>query len=253
MNAICYPETTKFTTKATTWGCKHEQDALKMYEAQIKALHENSNITHCGLYISYNHPLLGATPDALVECVCCGKEVVEVKCPLCAEMSSFEELACGRPAFCLEKCKTSGKLHLKHSQEYYYQCQLQLFITERAYCDFVVWSNDELFVERLSLNQFFIESSLSNAKVFYQQCILPELLGKYFSRQSKKSIRAELVPTEEDDGSWCHCKGGSMVACDNKSCHTTWFHLQCVKLSSIPRGKWYCEFCKANKIQKHEQ
>ena len=48
-----------------------------------------------------------------------------------------------------------------------------------------------------------------------------------------------LLQSEEDDGSWCHCKerkGCDMVACDSKSCTITWFRLECVNLSAVPRG-----------------
>ena len=47
---------------------------------------------------------------------------------------------------------SDGTLKLKHDHSYYYQCQMQIFSTRRAFCDFVVWSSNELHVERLTLD-----------------------------------------------------------------------------------------------------
>ena len=43
-----------------------------------------------------------------------------------------------------------------------------------------------------------------------------------------------------------------MIACDGKSCHITWYHLDCVGMtqSSVPRGKWLCPTCHENKHKK---
>ena len=65
--------------------------------------HKGLNITRSGFYVSPEHPLLDATPDGLVECAYCGKGVVEVKCPLCAEKNSLRALADDSSGFCLER------------------------------------------------------------------------------------------------------------------------------------------------------
>lgn len=79
----------KFSTQATSWGCEHEKDAIEAYKSQM-ASHGTLKISSSGFFVSIEHPFLGATPDALIECECCGPGVVEVKCPLCAEKSSIE-------------------------------------------------------------------------------------------------------------------------------------------------------------------
>ena len=35
---------------------------------------------HVAFFICVEHPFLGASPDALIECNCCGQGVMEVKC-----------------------------------------------------------------------------------------------------------------------------------------------------------------------------
>ena len=233
LKSIFYSEIHKFSTNATIWGCEHEKDALQAYKVQMLTSHEELIVTFTGFFISIEHPFLGASPDAIVKCDWCGLGVVEVKCPLCAHESSIEEVV-GAGKFCLEK-QHDGKYQLKHDNAYYYQCQLQLFVTGRSFCDFVVWTKDELHIERITLDEALIESALPIAEKFYKLCILPELLGKWYTRKqsprdsSVQPPRDPPLQIEEDDGTWCHCKerkGGDMVACDNKSCTTTWLHLE---------------------------
>ena len=81
----------------------------------------------------------------MIECECCGLGMVEVKCPLCAEKSSIEEVTENQRNFCLEACP-DGSLQLKHDHSYFYQCQLQMYVTQRGYCDFVVWTSEKLHV-----------------------------------------------------------------------------------------------------------
>ena len=75
--SVCYPELFRFKTEATKWGCRHEQLALEIYSN--KTQHENMKLSKCGFFISTEYPFLGASPDGVVECSCCGSGVCEVK------------------------------------------------------------------------------------------------------------------------------------------------------------------------------
>ena len=76
---ISYPELVKFTSKATQWGCSHENVALNFYTSKMRVHHENVSVEDCGFYISHQFLHIGASPDAIVECDCCGKGCVEIK------------------------------------------------------------------------------------------------------------------------------------------------------------------------------
>ncbi|KAG4302541.1 hypothetical protein PCK1_001125 [Pneumocystis canis] len=42
---------------------------------------------------------------------------------------------------------------------------------------------------------------------------------------------------------YCFCNQvsyGRMIACDNRNCEKEWFHWDCVRITSIPKGKWTC-------------
>lgn len=53
----------------------------------------------------------------------------------------------------------------------------------------------------------------------------------------------------EDEPVYCLCREisyGQMILCDNDACKIEWFHFQCVKLASKPKGKWYCPKCRGD-------
>ena len=267
LKSICYPDIHKFTTQATTWGCEHEKEALMSYKTQMMKNHLGFAISCCGFFVSVAHPFLGASPDALIQCDCCGEGVVEIKCPFCIRQTSLGEAALKVKNFCLDELP-GHVFKLKRDHSYYYQCQLQIFVTTRRFCDFVVWSPEELYIERITLDETLIEQAVPNANKFWRLCVLPELLGKWYTRNETSNVQLQGVndsvqvqAEEEDSGTWCYCredKGGDMIACDNKSCHTKWFHLDCVgiSISMVPNGKWLCPTChtgkqKAKPTKKH--
>uniref|UniRef100_A0A1X7TJH5 PHD-type domain-containing protein n=1 Tax=Amphimedon queenslandica TaxID=400682 RepID=A0A1X7TJH5_AMPQE len=247
IKSICYPDVYLFHNNATKYGCTHESDALLAYERKSVVLHQGFATSRCGFFVSTDYPFLGASPDGLVECSCCGKGVLEIKCPFRCKESTIKSLVDSSTDFYLKR-QSDGIFSLDHDHSYYYQCQLQMFVTDRQYCDFVVWSKEsQLHVERITLDESFIQAQMPIAMKFWRLCILPELLGKLYSRQQTMSVSEEKI--EEDQGKWCHCKqekGGEMIGCDNKTCKTKWYHIECVSMSSrsIPQGKWFCPACR---------
>ena len=79
ITSICHPELFKFRTAATTWGCDHESMARAKYKALYSLLHQNFAVSECGFFINCDHPFMGASPDALVSCLCCGEGICEIK------------------------------------------------------------------------------------------------------------------------------------------------------------------------------
>ena len=114
-------------------------------------------------------------------------------------------------------------------------------MTGHSFCDFVVWTKEVLHIERITLDEALIESALPIAEKFYKLCILPELLGKWYTWKqpprdsSVQHPRDPPLQIEEDDGTWCHCKerkGGDMVLLVTTS-HaqqhgSTWSVLDCL-------------------------
>lgn len=172
---VCYPYNLKIKSPAIQWGKDMESKAVDTYGKEFVKRHTNFQLTrHVGLVLNKLYPYFGASPDAIVHC-CCGKGTVEVKCLHRLREKRIAELD-GVPKFCL----LNGSLKKNH--EYYFQVQMQLYITGANFADFVLWSPNELYVERIFPNREFWDASFFQASEFYFKCILPELLGKYYTR-----------------------------------------------------------------------
>ncbi|XP_021352053.1 uncharacterized protein LOC110449491 isoform X1 [Mizuhopecten yessoensis] len=149
---ICFPSQAKFSTDATRWGCQHEAKALDTYCQSMNLFHDNFTCRKSGLVINPKYPYIGASPDSVVSCDCCGEGFVEVKCPYCVRSMPITE-ATDIKASCLESIDGSVRLKKKHS--YYSQVQTQIFVCDKQYCDFVVWTEQEVHIERIEPDEEF--------------------------------------------------------------------------------------------------
>ena len=211
-----------------------------------------------------------------------------LQCPYCHKNDEISD-AVGDKNFCLEE--RNGNFFLKQNHSYFYQVcvyifvhivllsssismqvQCQLFCTQRDYCDFVVWTEEDIHYERIYPDESFWMENVSRIKQFFNTAILPELVGKFYSRGSESAgststtpvespsllcdptldTSAEpsiLTPSTSSTEKFCYCQRsdaeGDMVGCDNPGCKYEWFHLQCLKLASLPTSKrWYCPDCR---------
>lgn len=133
------------------------------------------------------------------------------------------------------------------------------------YADFVVCtfpdnSKPEIHIERVLPDQHFWLDCLRKCTEFFRTCILPELLGRWYTRpcissNSQDSTQAGPSSASERTSShieaaqtYCYCQGheqegDEMIACDYPNCAIEWYHTRCLKIKSIPNGKWYCPTC----------
>ena len=79
-------------------------------------------------------------------CECCGKELCEIKCPY-KYKDAMLVAAAADSSFCPKYDHNGVHLCVDTVHAYYYQVQCQLFVTGVEYCDFVVWTTKELFVQ----------------------------------------------------------------------------------------------------------
>ena len=86
---------------------------------------------------------------------------------------------------------------------------------------------------------------------------MPELVGKWYTRAAsipqsqhvpERDIQApEGSSQSESRTTWCYCNGeeeGKMIACDDDQCLIQWFHTSCLKITNVPKGKWFCPDCR---------
>lgn len=231
---ICYPLECTFKTAATEWGKKHEKDALEAYKHENQICHEQLELKPVGLCVHPDYPYFGASPDALVSCSCCGSGCVEVKCPYVLRKKSIEEMTMNSSFFLKQ---SENGISLDKSHTYYFQIQQQMAVTKTFYCDFVVWSpSNELFVERVQFDAEFWHFHSEKSAQFHKKVIMPELLGKYFTQNSEKTLTYCICKSTEDNL--------PMICCDNENCKIKWYHFKCINLKEIPKNLWLCSNCR---------
>ena len=195
-----------------------------------------------GLIINTNYPHLGASPDGIVNCKCCGKGLLEIKCPF-----SVKDLHPARQTDKVTFLSASGKL--KRSHKYYTQVQGQLSIADKLYCDFFVWTPKGYLMERIYPNASLWEKIVPKLTEFFVHYLLPEIMTRNIADGNANKL---LLDSDSDkENVYCICRSqssGRMIACDNHSCNNyQWFHYRCVGIRRAPAGTWYCPQCKKNK------
>ncbi|XP_065208403.1 uncharacterized protein LOC135837152 [Planococcus citri] len=176
---ICYG--VKFSNAATDWGCKHESDGINKYFSVRESQHYDLEVAPSGFFIHHAYFHLGATPDQLVRCACCGIGILEIKCPFCLRNKKMADL--------LYLEESNGSLSLRKNHNYHYQVQLQLMCCDVPYGDFLVWSeSEEPFIQRIYPDRAVQQEIIQKSSAFFHNSILPELLARYGSRLRKLQL-----------------------------------------------------------------
>ena len=200
--------------------------------------HQNLVVSEVGLILDGDRPFIGATPDGLITCTCCGKGTLEIKCPYCFKSNLPEE---DQENFCMSL--DDGRWSLKRSHAYYYQVQSQLAASKLSYCDFVVWTENGFASERITFDSKFFEDVMKEVHHFFVYGMLPEIIGKWYTRKPvvdcsgvvNASFTAPSTEEDTEDYSkvWCYCSQpsfGTMIECDNAQCSIQWFHCDCLRI-----------------------
>ena len=136
---------TQLNVPSVLWGQNMEETARQAYTAFMSQSHPDFTISSCGLVVQPSEPHLGSSPDGIARCTCCGKGVVEIKCPY--KYRDSLQGCTEDKQFCLDK-----SFLLKQSHTYYYQTQLHMFVCGVSYCDFVLWTKEKFIVQRILRN-----------------------------------------------------------------------------------------------------
>lgn len=124
---------------------------------------KNVNYSPCGLIIHPNAPWLGASPDGVVFDPTDSPQfgLVEIKCPNVCKYMQMD----------------NGFLTLKKGHAYYYQVQGQLLVSGMQWCDFMLWAQEDYFVQRIysdtSVHKFIREK----VDYFYFYTYMPKYLS----------------------------------------------------------------------------
>ena len=106
--------------------------------------------------------------------------LIELKNPSTAKDMTIKEACEKIKGFCIKLKQGHNALDTNH--DYFYQVQCQLYCTQTAWCDFVIRTNKELYIERIYRDDTWWQKQLLKLKIFYFQALLPELAcPRYYS------------------------------------------------------------------------
>lgn len=168
-------------------GVRNESLARSLYVKKLKKrLGHDIEVYACGFVVNPGLPFLGASPDGKV----LDKSerdpfgLLEIKCPFKFRNSNIKDAALSSE-FCL--AYVADEIKLKRNHNYFYQVQGQMAISGIKWCDFVVYTFESIFVERIAFDEtLWCNNMLPSLLQFYRNYGLPFLCDK-FSVQTSKS------------------------------------------------------------------
>ncbi|XP_065944675.1 uncharacterized protein [Magallana gigas] len=163
-----------FTSKSVEYGKINESVAREKYVDHMTCFHPSFKCSETGIFVFKDFPFLAASPDGISECKCCGKGLVEIKCPYSSQNETCQ-VAMSKNSSC---AIVNGNYVLKKSisSSYYVQMLGQMAVCKLSYCDFVLYTQKDIYVERVNFSQADWELLFEKLKSFYVQYVLPKLV-----------------------------------------------------------------------------
>ena len=151
---------------------KVKRRPFKKYEEQTQ-----NKVFQTGLWVNPTFPFLGCSPDGLVD----DDGLLEIKSLKVFKENTIEDVTSGNVSIAKDvlsrQCFSikDGKCYLKTSHSYYYQIQMQLLVTERKFCDFVLYAQQgPVSTERIYVDVDARDDILSNLTAFWERVIARE-------------------------------------------------------------------------------
>lgn len=153
-------------------GRAYEPIARERYVHLMERKHQGFKYRECGLFVDGERPYLGASPDLIVSCDCCGQGLAEFKCPY----STAQEIPSADNLNYLIKEK-DGSTTLRQEHAYYAQVQGQLALCRRNYFDFYVYTHAGQFLQRIEYDEGYWSRLSDNLEYFFLNFLADELVS----------------------------------------------------------------------------
>lgn len=121
-----------------------------------------------------------------------------------------------------------------------------MYVTGAKLCYFVVYTSVDLVFTLVELDPAFLNQNLPKAKTFWNRCVLPETLARFFTSKQR-----EVCNTAESHLP-CFCQKNQndvdVVICARTDCARKKFHIPCIKtamgIQRVLIGRWRCDVCR---------
>ena len=177
-------------TASIKHGCAMEPHAKAYYLSVTKKKHKKLTSSEAGLVVMEEKPYIAVLPDLQIECICCGKGFVEVKCPY----SIRDTVPSAKNLKYLEMI--GKKVVLKKNSNYYYQIQGQMGVTGRSYTDLLIFTSHGNIIQRVMFDKSFWLSMLNKLEWFWNECLCPELL---LENIKKEHLLSQATPNQKSN------------------------------------------------------
>ena len=145
------------------YSLKSEPKAISKYKEQI-----NREGCKSGLWVNPKYPFLGCSPEIKSLKIYKDSNIHSVA----EKWSTLPKSVTRRQCFKIK----DGQCILKSSHGYYYQIQMQLLVTERLYCDFIMYAeNGPVSIERIYRNEQVIDNIINCHTALWKRVVAPEL------------------------------------------------------------------------------
>ena len=136
------------------WGRVHEKDALDAFKRVEGPKHTNMKLNEVELMLKRDLPYIGASPDAIGTCNCCGTFVVKCKCPYSIRSEKVLDAWDQTDFLKME----NGTVCLNKAHKYYTQLQGEIVISGSSKGYFDVWTQfGDPLVDEVKEDQIFYE------------------------------------------------------------------------------------------------
>jgi hypothetical protein len=184
---------------ALAFGNKYEDHVLELFGKQMSELHENFIYERRGLCLFRENAFIGASPDGITQCKCCGIGAIEIKCSYYAYTNAISirnekelydhvnnPIYKNSPITKIFKKKTwPVVINTKHA--YFTQMAMEMISINAEFCWFCLYTaNDSVYIMKINRNHEF-ESMLAPKLVRYvKKYLIPNILER--SVKSKVSL-----------------------------------------------------------------
>ena len=159
---------------ALKYGRAMEVNAANDFHKSHAKEHQDFKLAKCGLFLHNEFPFLGASPDRIVKCSCCGKACLEVKCPMSINYTTPQDPDAKLPYLLRDY---NHKLSLNNHHKYCTQCQVQMGVTGLRKCFFFVWTSHGYFAEEIHFDVELWEEITNLFTLFYKKYYLESFFG----------------------------------------------------------------------------
>ena len=170
------------------YGLESEPKAILKYEEQ-----SNTVVCKSGLWVNPNYPFLGCSPAGIV-----GEDgLLEIKClkifkdstvkTVVEKWSTLPKVVTQKQCFIMK----DGQCILKSRHDNYYQIQMQLLVTERIFCDFVLYAeNGPVSIERIYRNEHVTDEIIKCLTALWKRVVALEL----YEMRVRRSLLPFVLP-----------------------------------------------------------